>query len=77
MESRMKTSTLKGCLEEMKRRGYTRFLGIWYGRTIDEFIEEMEENNDFTGDEYTIFGDWIVRVSDAWEEDAEVYILDC
>ena len=44
--------------------------------TIDDFISEMEKNNDFNDDRYTIFGDYIVRVDDAWSEDAEIYILE-
>ena len=70
----LKKSTLEGCFRELMRRGYEtvycREIGLH--RLISEFLEELEPD----AEEYTIFGNVIVRIADSWQEDAEVYIAE-
>ena len=71
-----KRATLKEAFEEAKRRGFEYYIEPQTGittdleQTLDELgTDEAEEP------EYTIFGNFIIRMTDAWKPDAEIYEL--
>lgn len=66
--------TLKAACKEALRRGFT-FVWIPEVSFLDnlaEFTDGIEEDD---SKEYSIFGTMILRVTDAWKEDAETYEL--
>ena len=73
-----KAYTLKSACKEGMSRGYqyVRICEINLNVYIEDFIEDMEMGSS-TPDpaDYMIFGDYIVRLSDAGKAKAEVYEL--
>ena len=73
------TKTLAETLREAQEFGFETCrnteTGITY--TIDLRLEELEsEASDTVSDSYILFGHYIVHAPDAWDRNAEVYILD-
>lgn len=70
--------TLKSACLEAQRRGYQYIRNCEIGlyEYIEDFIEDLEAGSG-TSDpaDYMIFGDYIVRLSDAGKAIAEVYEL--
>lgn len=69
------TVTLKAACKEALRRG---FKTIWIPEVcihdnLAEFTDDLEEGGE---EEYAIFGAFIIRVTDAWKDEAELYDLD-
>ena len=67
--------TLKSACQEALRRG---FKTIWIQEpcihdNLAEFTDDLEEGG---AEEYAIFGCFIIRVTDTWKEDPELYDLD-
>ena len=67
--------TLKSACKEALRRG---FKTIWIQEVcihydLAEFTDEIEEGG---AEEYAVFGAFIIRVTDAWKEEAELFELD-
>ena len=69
-------SLLKAC-EEALEAGYseiyTPILGIT--RDLNEFMRELLISSGIDYQDYVRFGNMIVRLSDAWKEEAETYEL--
>lgn len=69
------TVTLKAACKEALRRGLKT---IWIPEVcihdnLAEFTDDLEEGGE---EEYAIFGTFIIRVTDAWKDEAELYDLD-
>lgn len=67
--------TLKSACKEVLRRG---FKTIWIPvagihDNLLEFTDDLEESGE---EAFALFGAMILRLTDAWKEDAEVYELD-
>ena len=71
----MKKATFEACCIELQRRGYETLFWQEVGihRTITEMLEDAEPDGK---EEYTIFGNLIVRISDNWKDHAEIYIAE-
>ena len=69
----MKKATFEACCLELQRRGYETLFcrEIRLHRTISEMLEDSEPDGK---EDYTIFGNVIVRIADNWQDDAEIYI---
>ena len=72
----IETTSLKAALAEASSLGFTTAeTAIGTHRPIDEWLEELDESGDCT-DGYALFRNIIVRITDAWQRDAEVIHLD-
>ena len=68
--------TLRAVCEEAQRRGF-KFITIpevGITQELGQFIEELDDDSTDTAD-YSIFGNFIICMSDAWKEDAEILEL--
>ena len=67
--------TLKSACKEALLRGYRTIEtnGTYIRDDLTEFSDDLEEGG---AEEYTIFGCFIIRMTDAWKEDPELYNLD-
>ena len=73
MEKRVK---LKSAFEEAQRRGFEYYIEPLTGITTDleQTLDELDAD-DTEEPEYIIFGNYIIRMTDAWKSDAEIYEL--
>ena len=68
--------TLRAACDEALRRGF-KFITIPLAgitQDLSQFVEELDEDGADTAD-YSIFGSFIIRLSDAWKDDAEILEL--
>ena len=68
-------ATLKSACQEALRRGFKTILipEVCIHYDLAEFTDEIEEGGT---EEYAVFGAFIIRVTDAWKEEAELFELD-
>lgn len=72
----LKPVSLMEALMEAERHGYTliRSLALDITQDLDQFAEELLSSHvDYK--DYVRFGCFIIRLADAWKEDAEIYEL--
>jgi len=72
----IKPKSLMQTLIDAQEHGFTdiRVPRIGVTKSLSDFAAELLENAvDYQ--EYARYGDLIVRLSDAWKEDAEIYVL--
>ena len=67
-------ASYKEALRVAKNRGYERieFTSTGLKYDIDEYLKENEGDPDMDEADYTLFGDVIVRIGDAWGKEADV-----
>lgn len=76
----MKTMSFENALKEALHRGFRTYIEPTTGshKDIDEALEELEEivDPEDCHEDYVIFGNIIVSLSDAWDRQADVYALE-
>lgn len=74
-EQIISATTFEGALREALALGFTTAeTAIGTHQAIKDMLSEMEEDES-EPEEYTRFGCYIVRITDAWKENAEIIAL--
>ena len=71
----MNPVALKSAVRIAQERGFSFILNTFAGihQPMDEFLDEIEDGGP---EEYVLFGNIIIRITDAWKEDHEQYGLE-